>query len=80
MDAKVSQPSGHRNQFPSSREFSGFIMSQYRAGVKVKDRVKVRQLRATAADLLEYFRASVEQRVRFLKLFFARLKFLNSSV
>lgn len=48
---------------PTTREFAGHIMSQYRAGAGVRDRVKVRQMKANANSFLEYLRASEEQKV-----------------
>ena len=56
-DARVQQAT------PTTREFAGHIMSQYRTGAVVKDRVKVRQMKANASAFLEYLRASEEQKV-----------------
>jgi hypothetical protein len=59
-DARVQQAT------PTTREFAGHIMSQYRTGAVVKDRVKVRQMKATASAFLEYLRASEEQKVNIM--------------
>ena len=52
---------------PSGRDvshFTSYVLSEYRKGAVVKDRARVRQLRAHAADILSYFTATVQQNVR----------------
>jgi hypothetical protein len=44
--------------------FTGFVLSEYRKGAAVKDRARVRQLRAHASDILSYFQATAQQNVR----------------
>lgn len=43
--------------------FTSFVLAEYRRGAAVKDRARVRQLRAHATDMLGYFEATVQQNV-----------------
>lgn len=46
---------------PDASQFTRFILSEYRRGAQVKDRASVRQLRAQASDILNYFKATLQQ-------------------